>query len=384
MHKKGFTLIELLVVIAIIGMLIALLLPAVQSAREAARRMQCSNKLKQLSLAIHNFADAKKEGDQGLTPFGIGIPERTLPTGLDSTGRAWNANWNRWSGFVVMLPFIEQNAVYERFMEKNAYAGGTGAGTVAAADGGSENPRTIQLDALLCPSNGVSGKPADHTAPTSYRFNQGDNPGSWSNQSRIRGPFGYGVCLGLGTITDGLSNTLAFSEKMVDPTPAESGSSRNVRTQATTYSPASAGGFVAAGLSDRRICQGSAPNGEYTFGGNATASGGNGWGYRWGWHWGGTHWYHVGFVTTLPPNSPSCYNRDADYNALFSATSYHIGGVNVTLMDGSGRFVSDTIDSGTGIAFTAPASAATPAGPSPFGVWGSFGARNGGGSNTSL
>jgi prepilin-type N-terminal cleavage/methylation domain-containing protein len=93
----GFTLVELLVVIAIIGVLIALLLPAVQAAREAARRMQCSNKLKQLGIAVHNYHDTHNALPCGRPVLGTGIT---------------NVDWGRWSVFVWILPFIEQSTAY--------------------------------------------------------------------------------------------------------------------------------------------------------------------------------------------------------------------------------------------------------------------------------
>jgi len=100
--QSGFTLVELLVVIAIIGILISLLLPAVQSAREAARRLQCSNNLKQLGLAIHNYADSTK----------------SLPAYANWAFGAQNLaaadNNSRWSGFIALLPYFEQTSLYDR------------------------------------------------------------------------------------------------------------------------------------------------------------------------------------------------------------------------------------------------------------------------------
>ena len=103
-NSRAFTLVELLVVIAIIGILIALLLPAVQAAREAARRMQCTNNLKQMGLAVHNFHDARK----GLPPSTIGYIPGTLGPGHNPNASFW----------VLLLPYIEQNATYEILADK--------------------------------------------------------------------------------------------------------------------------------------------------------------------------------------------------------------------------------------------------------------------------
>jgi prepilin-type N-terminal cleavage/methylation domain-containing protein len=103
-HKSAFTLVELLVVIAIIGMLIALLLPAVQAAREAARRMQCTNNLKQLGLAIHNYHDAQQEFPAGSATLGPpGSPANLTVTDV----------FARRSVFAAITPFIEQPAIYQ-------------------------------------------------------------------------------------------------------------------------------------------------------------------------------------------------------------------------------------------------------------------------------
>jgi len=386
-YRPAFTLVELLVVIAIIGMLIGLLLPAVQSAREAARRMQCANKLKQLSLAIHNFADSK----EGNIPYGWGRPASEVPAGNDRTNRAWSIQAERWSGFIELLPYFEQNAVYEKFIAANAFGNNNwSATTLGAADKTTlpltlatgelvDNPRTEYLAALICPSNGNVIKPTNYTAPTTYRFNCGDNPGTYNNAARFRGPFVYRARLSLGSISDGLSNTLALSEKAVETIPGTV--SKNVKTEATvhraTAGPASVSGWTVQGIGDRRICQNSAAGGEYLFAGSTTASGTHE-GYRWGWQWAGTH-YHVTFTTTLPPNSASCYNGLADYQMLTSPTSFHSGGVNAALMDGAVKFVSDSVDSGTANAFPDPAN---PSGKSPFGIWGAMGTRSGGESVT--
>src|SRR5688572_26703413 len=111
-QSAGFTLVELLVVIAIIGVLVALLLPAVQAAREAARRSQCSNALKQLGLALHNYADVFKV-----------FPPRRGGTG--SSTPPDNANQNRLSAFIPLLPFIEQKPLADSIAAGGTYNGKT-------------------------------------------------------------------------------------------------------------------------------------------------------------------------------------------------------------------------------------------------------------------
>lgn len=274
----------------------------------------------------------------------------------------------RWSGFISLLPFMEQATVFDRISSEYIGFTGWGAGTVTAA-GGADNPRAMQWSALMCPSNAVIGKPDDHTGYTNYRFNFGDNPGCYSNNTQIRGPFGYRHYWPLSAVTDGLSNTLCFSEKAVQDYGEDSD---EVKVQATSYNTAAAGGFGAGNgaLLDRTICIGSATKEKYVYAGGAV----NAYGYKFGWYWAST-FYHVTFTTTLPPNSPSCYNRASAYNSLFSATSFHPGGVNAAFLDGSVAYVSQTIDSGTEKAFETPT---VPSGASPFGIWGAYGSKDGG------
>ncbi|UUO05468.1 DUF1559 domain-containing protein [Blastopirellula sp. J2-11] len=215
-RQSGFTLVELLVVIAIIGVLIALLLPAVQQAREAARRMACSNNLKQLGLALHNYHDTHRN-------FPLGCQGNSERTGLH----------------VALLPFIEQNNLYDQMDTKINY--GSGVNAVAL--------RT-RIDGYLCPSGnepmgddndeyftthyyGVLGaKGTNPSTGNSYEFDAGSDT-AYGGFSKV-GIFYQGESRGMHDILDGTSNTLAFGEI--------SWSDRNGKE--TRYRPWSRGGRV--------------------------------------------------------------------------------------------------------------------------------------------
>lgn len=208
-RNKGFTLVELLVVIAIIGVLIALLLPAVQAAREAARRSQCGNNLKQLVLGLHNYHDVRNE----------------FPSGWVSTGQNVKAGWG-WSAQI--LPFVEQGNLYDEL--------GVSRRTLRAAIGDTATKPLLQtpLDVYRCPSDtsgdtltGTStaspnfhrrfhcdncGSPALEPAVSNYVGNGGffdPNPGDKKNN----GLFMANEKLTFSDITDGTTNTIAIGER---------------------------------------------------------------------------------------------------------------------------------------------------------------------------
>lgn len=145
--KRGFTLVELLVVIAIIGVLIALLLPAVQQAREAARRMQCSNNLKQMGLAIHNYHDVHQE----FPPAGFGET-------YGDSGWARQASW-----FVRVMPLMEQKAAYDAANVPDSSFDNVAAGW-AAPDRGWQVMHQARIESLWCPSSPL---PRTHMYETS-------------------------------------------------------------------------------------------------------------------------------------------------------------------------------------------------------------------------
>ena len=352
LFRRGFTLVELLVVIAIIGILIALLLPAVQAAREAARRAQCTNNLKQVGLALHNYHDTYRVFCAGCT---------------GTTGVAWgqhyDTNYAYMTGWVSLLPYYEQTALWDQWSAAGTYNGRTYPPFGPYAYDGTcrgYTPGQQQVPMLLCPSDGPAhDKAATTQGYTNYHFSFGDKiSGNFTDQSP-RGLFGRIRHKGVRDVTDGTSNTLAASECLVG---AVGGRARMVK-----------GGMAAAvsGLSTSPIvCYARidpANPKQYT---------GTVWGYK-GRYWAEGHGHVAGVTTVIPPNGPSCACGESTYCywGVFPPNSNHPGGVNSLFADGSGHFISETIDTGD-LSATEPEAARRTT--SPYGVWGALGSIAGG------
>lgn len=214
-RPTGFTLIEVLVVIAIIGILIALLLPAVQAAREAARRNQCTNHLKQLGLAIHHYHDARNTFPSGkLRDYRATVPDA--------------APYARWSIHSQLLPFIEQvnlyNSIDFRFPPSIRGMGGRMIDFMPPYDSPSPANRAAcptLVPTFLCPSDPAS-VPTDWPGQNNYYGNQGSTflcdisdkqPSTIAPNEKPNGPFYYLSNVRFADVTDGTSNTVFFSEK---------------------------------------------------------------------------------------------------------------------------------------------------------------------------
>jgi prepilin-type N-terminal cleavage/methylation domain-containing protein len=317
-RTRGFTLVELLVVIAIIGVLVGLLLPAVQAAREAARRLQCSNNLRQLGLAMHNYESAARR----IPPSACVNPRTTA-----------NASW---SIHGRLFPYIEQNNL---------------ANEVDLSRNWTNYPvlSYYRVPIYVCPSDPRSDIPRDTSLtgspvrfflyPTNYAFNLG----TWFVYDPVTNRGGDGVThpnseLRLASVTDGLSKTLWAAEVHAWQAYTRNGGPPSTAMPQTIQEVAI---IADSGVKDRIFP-------------DRTGSGRT--------EWTNGHSHHSGFTVTLGPNTvvPYTYNGvlyNIDYNsqqegasttrasyAVLTSRSFHAGLVNVCLMDGSVQSINSAID----------------------------------------
>ena len=222
LKHRGFTLIELLVVIAIIGVLVGLLLPAVQQAREAARRSSCGNKMKQQGLAMHNFADKNARGGDNHFPESM-----YLNNGDGTNGAVWQAGYSHW---VKVLPFGEEQNVYDALQQEstNGNFSASATGTKAALKPTLKSHFGTTIDWLICPSwtgsekdiNGavvdnqnVNGQgKTDPRAKQTYRSNLGRTASAGGGAVGHDGGIGAYDQLGFKDFADGTSTTIQLIE----------------------------------------------------------------------------------------------------------------------------------------------------------------------------
>ena len=323
-RRMGFTLVELLVVIAIIGILVGLLLPAVQAAREAARRMHCSNNVKQLALAFHNYESAHKRFPPFATKSGSG------------------ALWQGYSAFSQILPVIEQAPLYS-----NLTTASNNFFEFYYADTPALSPvRASRVPAFICPSALSWAQSGTNHTTNGPGCNYGVSYGAsvnWSVSSSQNGAFMVDRASRIAEIIDGTSNTIFLSEHLS----GDGNSNFLMRGQTSEVKTGSAFTNAAA-----------YPTLEYPSEADLNT-------------WGtacqaapahlstnGAQWLsplptQTALNTVAPPNwrFPNCQTNGSGYssdrNGVYTARSLHTGGVNAGVGDGSVRFVSQSIDTKT-------------------------------------
>ncbi len=346
--RRAFTLIELLVVIAIIAVLIALLLPAVQAVREAARRAQCTNNLKQLGLAVHNY-----HATYNCFPAGSLWPCSTVDFGNGNQGACWG--WGV-GPLVQIFNYMEQTTLY------NAY--NAGLGVWGSQPGNSSGPTLwwgnttvffTQTSAFLCPSDSKQLPASSQPTVVNYGGNYGGpfamggftgtiipdgNPGSWSTGD-VNNFLPTVRTVGVAAVTDGTSNTTLWSEQLTPPAANPvTGTGKNNENRAFFNANAPNTTPTAAGVMQFLAACNNLPPG--------TAAQSSNMGYQWWSTFPGyvnNNYNHVG-----TPNSRQCQSSSnvnpwgMDVYGTASPNSLHPGGINAAFADGSVHFIKDSVN----------------------------------------
>ncbi|TWU26795.1 hypothetical protein Pla52o_06500 [Novipirellula galeiformis] len=389
--RVAFTLVELLVVIAIIGILVGLLLPAVQSAREAARRIHCGNNVKQLGLGMHHYHATFKQ----LPIHGVGpTNENTNDTALADKRDGTAFTRLELSYLVGILPFIEQQALWDQMSRPMVEADGDRWPAFGPRPwNGHYPPWATEIPTFRCPSDPGVGVPAlgrtNYAACTGdgfydaehgvtiwdgvrWRYNS-DSDARIRARCGLRGAFVPRKRMKFRDFLDGLSNTIAVGEIITGL------GDRDNRT--VGFSNAKGGFFEVANHPKRCFDLGyiDPQQPRYWIDSAKVYSSVSQRGFRWA----DFHTLQSQFNTILPPNAEICLVGHSDTYGIAPPSSHHPGGVQVLMADGAVRFISDSIEAGNVntpcvycIALSARKNSVTRAGSrSPYGVWGALGTR---------
>lgn len=368
--SRGFTLVELLVVIAIIGILVGLLLPAVQAAREAARRMSCSNNIRQVGLALLNYESAFKRFPAAMTgPCKLGGSGQWWSDGDPNVGRAFIG---RYSVLVAILPQMEQKTLYENI--QNGMPGQPFPLEPWNMNGGAFTPWRTQIAGFRCPSDpGKINLDAtwadDGSGRTNYVACYGDtvrdNSGAW-HPAATRGAFQGRYARRMAELTDGTAYTILMGEVGTTPSQNLGTGAGKIRIQGARWEAGS------ANIEQPINCKNQAVGDKYIASAEPNC-----------WHAIGIRWSdgdhnHASMTTVLGPNSASCNNGLWGWGVT-SASSYHGSGAHVVFGDNGTRYIPNSVDAGNPTA-TAPAGndGAGSNQPSPFGAWGAMGTKDAG------